>query len=130
MSLNRWLTLVGGPPEWFSSRPLPPTAHLIQPPDEDARADESIDDLLPTLDGLPLVYATLGTTFNAQQGVWSMVLEALSDVDAIVIATVGRDLNPADFGPQPPNVRVERFISQALVLPPARRCSPTADTGR
>ena len=119
-ALHRWLTLVGGPPEWFASRPLPPTAHLIQPPDADARADESVEEFLRHLDQRPLVYATLGTTFNAQKGVWSMVLEGLAEVDANVIATVGRDLDPADFRPFPPDVHVERFISQALILP---RCS-------
>jgi hypothetical protein len=46
-----------------------------------------------------------------------MVLEGLAAVDANVIATVGHDLDPADFGPQPPHVRVECFISQALILP-------------
>lgn len=116
-ALNRWLMLVGGPPEWFDSSPLPLTAHLIQPPDAPARADESVDDLLQELDSRPLVYATLGTTFNAQPGVWSMVLEGLAAVNASVIATVGRDLDPAGLGPQPPHVRVERFISQALILP-------------
>jgi UDP:flavonoid glycosyltransferase YjiC (YdhE family) len=116
-ALNRWLTLVGGPPEWFASRHLPPTAHLIQPPDADPRAEESADELLQTLDGRPLVYATLGTTFNAEQGMWPMLLEGLAQVDANVLATVGRDLDPADFAPHPPNVRVERFISQALILP-------------
>ena len=46
-----------------------------------------------------------------------MVLEGLAAVDANVIATVSRDFDPADFRPQPPGVRVERFISQALILP-------------
>jgi UDP:flavonoid glycosyltransferase YjiC (YdhE family) len=76
-----------------------------------------VDELLQELDSRPLVYATLSTTFNARPGVWSMVLEGLAAVDANVIATVGRDLDPADFGRQPPHVRVERFISQALILP-------------
>lgn len=116
-ALNRWLTLVGGPPEWFASRPLPPTAHLIQPPDVDARAGESIEELLRGFDRRPLVYATLGTTFNAQEDVWSMVLDGLAKLDANVIATVGRDLDPDDFGGHPANVRIERFISQALILP-------------
>jgi UDP:flavonoid glycosyltransferase YjiC (YdhE family) len=49
-----------------------------------------------------------------------MVLEGLAELDANVIATVGRDLDPDDFGRHPDNVRIERFISQALILP---RCS-------
>jgi MGT family glycosyltransferase len=116
-ALNRWLTLVGGPPEWFSARALTPTTHLIQPPDPDPRADEGVDGLVQGLDGRPLVYATLGTTFNAEPGVWGMILKGLAEIDANVIATVGRGLDPAAFGPQPSHVRVERFISQALILP-------------
>ena len=32
------------------------------------------------------------------------------------MATVGRHVDPADFGPQPAHVRVERFVPQADVL--------------
>jgi len=87
------------------------------PEPTDARAGESIEELLPELDRRPLVYATLGTTSNAQEDVWSMVLEALAELDANVIAAVGRDLDPADFRHHPDNVRIERVISQALILP-------------
>lgn len=34
-----------------------------------------------------------------------------------VLVTVGPDGDPAVVGPQPPRVRVERYVSQALVLP-------------
>ena len=87
------------------------------PEPTDARAGESIEELLPELDRRPLVYATLGTTSNAQEDVWSMVLEALAELDANVIAAVGRDLDPADFRHHPAIVRIERVISQALILP-------------
>jgi MGT family glycosyltransferase len=30
---------------------------------------------------------------------------------------VGRHLDPAEFGPQPANVHIERYIPQALILP-------------
>lgn len=116
-ALNRWLTLVGAPPEWFPTDTLPATAHLIRPPDPDPPVGESIDGLFRGFDDRPLVYATLGTTFNAAPGVWPMLLEGLATIDANVIATVGRDLDPSQFGPQPSNVRVVPFVSQALILP-------------
>ncbi len=31
--------------------------------------------------------------------------------------TIGNDNNPSDLGPQPPNVVIERFVSQDLLLP-------------
>jgi UDP:flavonoid glycosyltransferase YjiC (YdhE family) len=49
-----------------------------------------------------------------------MVLEGLAELDANVIATVGWDLDPTEFARHPANVRIERFISQTLILP---RCS-------
>ena len=119
-TLDRWLTLVGAPPEWFAADTLPATAHLIRPSDPDAPAGESIDALFEAFDDRPVVYATLGTTFNAAPGVWPMLLEGLATIDANVIATIGRDLDPTQFGPQPSNVRVVPFASQALILP---RCS-------
>ena len=64
------------------------------------------------------VYATLGTIFNKQSGdLFERLLAGLAEVDADVVVTVGRELDPAEFGPQPPHVRVERFVPQADVLP-------------
>ncbi len=34
-----------------------------------------------------------------------------------MILTVGRNQDPADFGPQPSNVRIERYIPQSLLFP-------------
>jgi len=63
------------------------------------------------------VYATLGTVFNSESGdLFERLLLGLADVDAEVLVTVGRDFDPADFGPQPDHVRVERFVPQAEVL--------------
>ncbi|HWM74986.1 MAG TPA: nucleotide disphospho-sugar-binding domain-containing protein, partial [Nocardioides sp.] len=63
------------------------------------------------------VYATLGTVFNSESGdLFERLLLGLADVDADVLVTVGRDFDPADFGPQPDHVRVERFVPQAEVL--------------
>ncbi len=64
----------------------------------------------------PLVYATLGTVFNRLRRVRSAMLAALAEVDADVLMTVGRDVEPAEVGAVPPNVRVESFVPQSQVL--------------
>jgi UDP:flavonoid glycosyltransferase YjiC (YdhE family) len=70
--------------------------------------------------GRPTVYATLGTIFNKGSGdLFERLLAGLGGIDVDVVATVGRDLDPGDLGPQPPHVRVERFVPQAEVLPHA-----------
>lgn len=66
----------------------------------------------------PRVYGTLGTIFNKESGdLLERLLAGLARLDADVLVTVGRELDPADFGAQPPHVRVERFVPQAEVLP-------------
>jgi UDP:flavonoid glycosyltransferase YjiC (YdhE family) len=65
----------------------------------------------------PTAYVSLGTLFNRDATVFAAVLEGLRDEPLNVILTVGHDNDPEAFGPQPPNVRVERFIPQALLLP-------------
>ncbi|KQY64738.1 glycosyltransferase [Nocardioides sp. Root140] len=66
----------------------------------------------------PQVYFTLGTVMGGASGdLIERVLAGLSKVDADVVVTVGSKLDPASFGPQPPHVRIERFVPQARVLP-------------
>ena len=64
----------------------------------------------------PGVYVTLGTVFNSIKSL-RLLLDAVSTVECNVIMTIGRDNDPADLGPLPPHVVVERFIPQASVLP-------------
>ena len=66
----------------------------------------------------PTVYVTLGTVHNVV-AVFRVLLDAFANVDCNVIATIGRNNDPADLAPLPGNARVERYISQALVLPHA-----------
>lgn len=64
----------------------------------------------------PLVYVTLGTVLN-DPAVFRTLLAGLAEVDCDVLATVGRDVDPATLGTLPCRVRVERFVPQAEVLP-------------
>lgn len=65
----------------------------------------------------PTVYATLGTIFNKTSGdLFERLVAGLGGLDADVVVTVGRELDPVAFGPQPAHVRIERFVPQAEVL--------------
>ncbi|WP_020663011.1 glycosyltransferase [Amycolatopsis benzoatilytica] len=67
----------------------------------------------------PHLYFTLGTNFNLESGdLIERTLAGLGQLtSADVTATVGTQIDPAEFGPQPAHVRVERFVPQAELLP-------------
>jgi UDP:flavonoid glycosyltransferase YjiC (YdhE family) len=63
------------------------------------------------------VYVTLGTVFNSASGdLWERLLAGLAGVEADIVVTIGRDLDPADLGAQPPHISIERFVPQATIL--------------
>ncbi|GAA4263473.1 glycosyltransferase [Dactylosporangium darangshiense] len=67
------------------------------------------------------VYFTLGTIFNTESGdLFTRVLAGVRDLPIDLVVTVGGGIDPRELGEQPPNVRVERYIPQATLLP---RCS-------
>jgi UDP:flavonoid glycosyltransferase YjiC (YdhE family) len=73
--------------------------------------------LSPRASERPGIYVTLGTIFNKGSGdLFERLLAGLREVEADVLMTVGRELDPAELGTQPPHVRVERFVPQADVL--------------
>lgn len=63
----------------------------------------------------PLIYFTLGT-YDTHLSVFERVLAGLRDLPVRVVTTVGRQRDPASFGPQPEHVRIESFIPQDEVL--------------
>jgi UDP:flavonoid glycosyltransferase YjiC (YdhE family) len=94
-------------------------AHPVQNAAVEGGAEgQSLPDWVGELPEAPLVYVSLGTVFNSQaRGVFAEVLEGLRDEKVNVIVTVGYQNDPADFGPQPDHIHVERFIPQSLLLP-------------
>jgi len=65
----------------------------------------------------PRIYATLGTIFNSTSGdLFERLMAGLAGVDADVVVTVGRDIDPAAFGPQPAHVSVQQFVPQEELL--------------
>ncbi len=105
-TLTRDLVLSPFPPSFRDPvAPLPATTLSYRP-----------EPVAPEARG-SLVYVTLGTIFGPSSGdLLERLLAGLADVPAEVLLTVGRDIDPGDFGPQPAQVRVERFVPQAEVL--------------
>lgn len=70
----------------------------------------------------PLVYVTFGSvagSFPHAASVFSLAMQALAELPVRCLVTVGRELDLATVPPAPPNVRVERWVPQAEVLPHA-----------
>jgi hypothetical protein len=65
------------------------------------------------------VYVTFGSVaagLPEVAGVYEAALAAVADLDAEVLLTIGRQADPASFGPVPSHVRVEQWVDQAAVL--------------
>jgi MGT family glycosyltransferase len=100
---------------------IPPTTHFIRPHIFDNADDEYLPDWVADLPARPTIYATLGTELAHEPEFYPSVLRTiiagLRDAPVNLIVTIGRENDPADFGPQPSNVRIERYIPQSLLLP-------------
>ena len=71
-------------------------------------------------DALPhakTVHLTLGTIFADAPGVLEAAVAGLRELPVNLVVTVGPQGDPARFGPQPPHVRVERYVPHELLLP-------------
>jgi UDP:flavonoid glycosyltransferase YjiC (YdhE family) len=117
--LGRYLVLSPFPPSFRDpTNPLPPTGHAIRPVLADAPAGQVEPAWLAELTRRPVVYFTLGTIFNLESGeLFERVLAGLRELPVSVVVTVGRELEPAALGPQPANVRVDRYVPQSVLLP-------------
>jgi UDP:flavonoid glycosyltransferase YjiC (YdhE family) len=118
-ALDRHLVLSPYPPSLRDpADPLPATAHGYRA----AEAPGAVPPVIAALpDGRPVVYVTLGTIFNTESGdLFARVLAGVRELPVEVVVTVGRSMDPAEVGPQPANVHVERYVPQAAVLP---RCA-------
>jgi UDP:flavonoid glycosyltransferase YjiC (YdhE family) len=101
------------PDDW----PTAPTVHHVRPIPFDRSGGEVLPEWTRDLGSRPVVYATLGTVFNQAPTIFECVIESLRDKDVDLIVTVGRTLDPEEFGPQPDNVHLERYIPQSQLLP-------------
>jgi UDP:flavonoid glycosyltransferase YjiC (YdhE family) len=67
----------------------------------------------------PLVYVSFGTVLGHMSiavDTYRTVIEAVAGLDARVLLTVGRRVDPSQLGPLPGNVHVESWVDQADVF--------------
>jgi MGT family glycosyltransferase len=111
----RYLHLCFMPRRWDRpSLPAPANTTYLRHESVERPGDETpawVDEL----SGRPTVCGALGTIAHAMPGVFEAILEALRDRDVNLVLAVGQD--PEVFGPQPPNVRIERYVPQTRILP-------------
>ncbi|MDQ6946628.1 MAG: DUF1205 domain-containing protein [Actinomycetota bacterium] len=99
---------------WHAGRV--PVRHRMRPVPFDTPGGEGLPAWFSSLPHRPNVYVTMGTIFNDTPGVFEAVLAGLGDGPFNVIVTIGLDRDPDELGPQPPNVRIERWIPQSLIF--------------
>jgi UDP:flavonoid glycosyltransferase YjiC (YdhE family) len=79
---------------------------------------------------LPLVYLTLGTVFPLESGdLFERIIIGLRDLPIKLQVTVGTEIDPARFGPQPANVRIDQFVPQHEILPQSKLIISHAGSG-
>jgi len=112
----RYLTLRPFPPSFQDpALPLAPTSHFLRPLLGDRSGAEELPPWVRDLPDRPVVYVGLGTVFN-EPTIFRAFLAGLRDEPLTLVVTVGRDQDPADYGPQPDNVHIERYIPLSLLL--------------
>jgi UDP:flavonoid glycosyltransferase YjiC (YdhE family) len=101
------------------SQPMRPVAYDLPEEATGSRGSGTKPDGIPLAHGFedrPLVYLTMGTVFSDPLAL-RRIVNRLASLEIRLLVTVGPAGNPAEMGAQPPNVRIERYIAQTLVLP-------------
>jgi MGT family glycosyltransferase len=118
LTLDRYLVMDFLPPSWkFADLPYPRTTHHFCAPPFDVSTVERLPDWVEALSDQPTVYATLGTTFNQAPHLFDSIFRAFRDLPLNLVVTVGRSMDPRQFGKQPAHIHVEQYVPQTLILP-------------
>lgn len=112
--LYPYLYLAYAPPS-FQPREVH-VMHRVRPAPVPHPADTVLPAWWDDLPDRPTVYASMSSVYRGLS-VFPDLIAGLRDEPINLILTVGNGQDPAQFGPQPPNVYIERFIPQAALLP-------------
>jgi UDP:flavonoid glycosyltransferase YjiC (YdhE family) len=116
--LQRSLYLTLAPPSLEFPSPLPRQALRFREP----FGVRPLPDFWPGRDDEPLVYISYGSAapnFEFFPELCQATIDAVADLPARVLLTVGDVRDPAEFGPLPESVHIERWVPQADVMPHA-----------
>lgn len=112
----RYLHLCFTPPSWDGvDASRPPNTHFLRHVDAVPPGAE-LPGWVASLPARPTVLASLGTVFNKTPGVLEAIVEGLGGAPLNAIVTIGRDEDRSRFGSPPPNVRLEPYVPQPLLL--------------
>lgn len=75
-----------------------------------------LGDWAPPTDGLPVVLASLGTTYNDNPDFFRTCAEAFAGLPWHLVLSVGQKVDVAALGPLPPNVEVRPWVPHLKVL--------------
>lgn len=64
----------------------------------------------------PLIYISMGTVINDRPDLYRNCIAALGDLEADVLISCGRAMDPAALAPLPANVQVQPYVNQQEVL--------------
>lgn len=123
----RHLHLAFTPPRWDAEQaPRPANIQFLRHTSTvrpDAALPSWLDEVRAALPGgregppgRPTVLASLGTVFNKTPGVLDAIVEGLGHEPINLVVAIGPDQDPARFGPQPANVRLEGYVAQPTLL--------------
>ena len=112
----RHLHLAFTPPAWDGASVARPANISFLRHSSTVPPGARLPDWVGPLPDRPTVFASLGTVFNKTPGVLEAIVQALVDEPVNVIVAIGRDQDPARFGPQPDHIRLEPYLPQPLLL--------------
>ena len=119
--LDRYLTLRPFPPGFQDpALPVAPTTHYLRPLLGDRSGPEGLPAWVAALPDRPVVYVGLGTAFNEPRDLPRRSSRGCATRRSPSIVTVGRDQDPADYGPQPEQ-RAHRALHPAVAAAAALR---------
>jgi MGT family glycosyltransferase len=121
---ERQLVLSSFPPSYRGHAPEGTASPrlAIRPTPFDQSGDEGLPAWIASLPAQATVYLTFGTSalINTRPSVMRAFIDGVANEPLNLIVTVGRNNAPADLGPAPSNVWIERYIPQTLLFP---RCA-------
>lgn len=98
--------------------PRPPNLHYVGPLSGQGQPVADVSLPWPAKDDRPLVLVSFSTSFMDQAAAFQRVADALGELDARGLLTVGPAIDPATLT-LPANVVAESFVPHAVVLPHA-----------
>lgn len=115
--MDGYLVLSFMPPSWpYSYSSVLHVTHRYRSQPFDLNSSDMLPAWIDKLPDRPTVHVTLGTTFNQSPDTFQAILDGLSTEEVNVIMTVGKTVDPAQFGPHPDHIHIAHYIPQTLLL--------------